>query len=965
MAHSLLTLLFAPFAGSLLLAIAGARAKSRGLSPERRLRDAAWLAGAATAAAAVAILLLAPAVFAGDIPRARWEWLPALGVGFGLRVDGLAFVFAGLIVGIGLLIVLYARYYLTPEEPTERFFALLLAFMGAMLGISISDNLIVMVVFWELTSLSSFLLIGFWQHRADARQGARMALSITGAGGLCLLGGVLLLGWIAGSWDLDVVLASGDTVRGDPLYLPCLALVLLGAFTKSAQFPFHFWLPHAMAAPTPVSAYLHSATMVKAGVFLLARLHPTLSGTEAWFFAVTLVGATTMLIGAWHALFKHDLKGLLAYSTISQLGLITLLLGMNSALAPVAAIFHLLNHATFNASLFMAAGIIDHETGTRDMRRISGLRRYMPYTTTLAIVAAMAMAGVPLLNGFLSKEMFFAEALLARAHPVVDFMLPFAAAVGGALSVAYSARFVHDVFFGPPPTDLPHAPHEPPRWMKVPVELLVVLCLMVGLLPAWTIGPLLAVGAGAVVGGELPYYSLSIWHGFNLPLLMSLFALVAGLALYFWLQRGGNLHRHVDGVGLGKRSFDRIVGSLVQGATRITLALEGGGARRTLLLVVLVAMFAAGLPWLLELRALGIDAEAAATAADAQLAPLSPALLAPLADVPLLAAGIWAVGVVGAVATVGFIRQRLIALVVLGSVGLVVSLGFVWLSAPDLALTQLLVELATVLLMMLSLRYLPGTSPVEVSDLRKLRDGVIAAIAGLGVGALCWSIITRPADPMSEMHLRTAYTEGGGTNVVNVIIVDYRGFDTFGELTVLLTAGLIIYALLAGRRADPVSGPLRADGLEEAERRFPTLLATVSRGLVPFAMLVSAYFFLRGHNLPGGGFIAGLITALAMLLASIAGGEAMSARTRRMRQLHWMLGAGLGISVLTGVGSWFFGYPFLTSAFGHPIVPVLGELPLATAALFDLGVYLAVVGATVLALSGIAGLATGIGKERH
>jgi multicomponent K+:H+ antiporter subunit A len=499
------------------------------------------------------------------------------------------------------------------------------------------------------------------------------------------------------------------------------------------------------------------------------------------------------------------------------------------------------------------------------------------------------------------------------------------------------------------------------------VELLVVLCLLVGLVPAWTIGPLLAVGARAVLGtDELPDYSLTLWHGFNLPLLMSLFALAAGLALYFWLQRGRNLHRHVDGVGLGKRSFDRMVARLVAGATVGTHALEGGGARRTLLLVVLVAMFAVGLPWLLQIRDASLDESAVRLAAETVLAPLSVAgLLQAFATVPLTAAAVWVVGAACALATVGFIRQRLVALVLLGAVGLVVSLAFVWLSAPDLALTQLLVELATVLLMMLALRYLPGTAPVEPSDLRKLRDGLIAVGAGIGVTTIAWVVLTQPSVSIADMFLRNTYSQGGGTNAVNVIIVDFRGFDTFGELTVLLTAGIVIYALVAGRRADPVSGPLRRDDIEVAERRFPTLLATVARGLVPFALLVSAYFFLRGHNLPGGGFIAGLITALGLLLASVAGGEGVSGAERRIRQLHWMLGAGLGISVLTGIGSWAFGYPFLTSAFGHPILPVLGELPLATAALFDLGVYLAVVGATVLALSGIAGLATGIAKERH
>ena len=357
-------------------------------------------------------------------------------MGFGLRLDGLALLFCGLIVGIGLLVVLYARYYLSPDDRTARFYALLMAFMGAMLGIALADNLIVLAMAWELTSLISFLLIGFWQHRRDARQGARMALTVTGLGGLALLAGLLMLGSIAGGFDLDTVLGAGDTVRAHPMYPVCLGLILIGAFTKSAQFPFHFWLPQAMAAPTPASAYLHSATMVKAGIFLLARLYPVLSGTDLWFYSVTIAGGITLLVGAWNAIFKHDLNGLLAYSTISQLGLITMLLGLNSPLAAVAALFHLLNHAAFKASLFMAAGIIDHETGTRDMRRINGLWRSMPITATLAIVAAASMAGVPLLNGFLSKEMFFAEALSVEGSRTVRFLVPAVAALAAALTVA-------------------------------------------------------------------------------------------------------------------------------------------------------------------------------------------------------------------------------------------------------------------------------------------------------------------------------------------------------------------------------------------------------------------------------------------------------------------------------------------------------------------------------------------------
>jgi multicomponent K+:H+ antiporter subunit A len=319
-------------------------------------------------------------------------WLAAPGFHLSLRLDGLGFIFVLLVVGIGLLVILYAHYYLSAKDPLGRFYAYLLWFMGSMLGVVLSENLLLLFFFWELTSLSSFLLIGYWTNLSDARKGARMALVVTGGGGLALLAGILLLGRMAGSFELSAVLAAGDQIRSHPLYPAALVLVLLGVFTKSAQFPFHFWLPHAMAAPTPVSAYLHSATMVKAGVFLLARLYPALSGTELWFYLVALTGLATLLIGAVTALFRHDLKGLLAYSTISHLGLITLLFGLNSRLAVVAGVFHILNHATFKASLFMAAGIIDHETGTRDMRRINGLWRFMPHTATLAMAAAAAMA---------------------------------------------------------------------------------------------------------------------------------------------------------------------------------------------------------------------------------------------------------------------------------------------------------------------------------------------------------------------------------------------------------------------------------------------------------------------------------------------------------------------------------------------------------------------------------------------
>nr|HMS79825.1 proton-conducting transporter membrane subunit [Burkholderiaceae bacterium] len=698
---------------------------------------------------------------------------------------------------------------------------------------------------------------------------------------------------------------------------------------------------------TPVSAYLHSATMVKAGIFLLARLYPALSGTELWFFAVTGIGAATLLTGAWHAIFQHDLKGLLAYSTISHLGLITMLLGLNSPLAAVAAVFHLLNHATFKASLFMAAGIIDHETGTRDMRRINGLRRKMPVTATLAIVASAAMAGVPLLNGFLSKEMFLAETLAVQGAGVVRFLVPTVATIATALSVAYSVRFVHDVFFNGEPRDLPRVPHEPPRWMRVPVELLALLCVLVGLLPALTVGPLLALGARDVLGGPLPDYSLAIWHGLNAPLALSLLALAAGSTMYFWLAHDRHLHEVAEDTGAGKRGFDVLMQAAVSGARWLTGALQSGGARRTLALACTVAIAAGVVPWMVG------------------ASPLDAAARAPFDGVSAAPAAIWAIGVAGAIATVVFVRERIVALVAIGTVGLVVSVAFVWFSAPDLALTQLLVETATVLLMMLALRYLPERSPREPDDRRKLRDASIAAIAGVGIGVVAWAIMTRPfGQSIAGFFVERALTEGGGTNAVNVIIVDFRGFDTFGEMTVMLVAGLVIHALLARVALPAVSGPPRAAGAPP-EQRHPLLFATLARTLLPFALLVSVYFFLRGHNQPGGGFIAGLVTAVALLLQSVAAGpgtlspgrSADEAFRRNIDRLLLVLGASLLIACATGLGSWLLGYPFLTSTFAHPVLPIVGELPIASAAAFDLGVYLAVVGATVLALTGVGRLA--------
>ncbi|MGH8813257.1 MAG: proton-conducting transporter membrane subunit, partial [Advenella sp.] len=523
---SLILLLILPFLGSILVGLLPVHARS----PE------AWMAGIIAVIGALITLSFLPDILQGNTVVQTLEWVPSYKLNLVFRMDGYAWLFSLLITVMGALVVLYARYYMSPKDPVTRFYSFFLAFMGSMLGVVLSGNIIQLVIFWELTSLSSFMLIAYWNHRQDAKRGARMALTITAAGGFCLLAAMLMIGHIVGSYDLDAVLDSGDALRNHPWYLAILILFALGALTKSAQFPFHFWLPNAMAAPTPVSAYLHSATMVKAGVFILARFWPVLAGTSAWFWIIGMAGLCSLFLGAYVATFQRDMKAVLAYSTISHLGLITLLLGLNSKLALIAALFHMINHATFKASLFMATGIVDHETGTRDLVLLSGLRKAMPITATLAVVAAAAMAGVPLLNGFISKEMFFAETLNLPDYLEVSRWLPVFAVLASAFSVAYSLRLIMQVFFGPKATDLPSEPHEPPLWMLVPSGILVLTCLLIGIMPQTIIGPVLDSAAHSILGPTLPQYSLAIWHGVNLPLTMSLIAMGGGILLALVLR---------------------------------------------------------------------------------------------------------------------------------------------------------------------------------------------------------------------------------------------------------------------------------------------------------------------------------------------------------------------------------------------------------------------------------------------
>ncbi|MEL7967512.1 monovalent cation/H+ antiporter subunit A [Vreelandella neptunia] len=899
----------------------------------RRGRGFCSLATAVLPATALVMTLLnVPALLDGEQLRFSATWMPELALNLAFRLDGLSLLFNLLILGIGLLIILYAHYYLAKDEPYGRFYAFLMLFMASMVGISMSDNLILLWLFWELTSLSSFLLIGYWSHQSDARKGARMALTVTGAGGLALLAGLLLLGDMAGSFNMGDVLASGDVILADSRYPLMLGLVLLGAFTKSAQFPFHFWLPHAMAAPTPVSAYLHSATMVKAGIFLMARLHPAIAGSELWSVVVSLVGIVTMLYGAWFALMKTDLKGILAFSTVSHLGLITVLLGIGSPMAILAALFHILNHATFKAALFMSAGIIDHETGTRELKQLGGLKKTMPVTALLTTLAAAAMAGVPLFNGFLSKEMFFTEALATPVLGGLSWLLPALAALGGILSVAYSLRLVHAVFFKPAREAPPKTPHEPPHLMRLPVEILVVLCVVVGLFPAFMATGLLELASQAVIGSPLDFH-LAIWHGVNLPLIMSLLAFVVGIALYW---RHGEVRRFTQqfaGVD-ARRVFERMLVSMGYRAEQFIAALEGNSLQRYVgwLWLGALVMGGIGLVQITDLTGAAGNQE--------------------LDGILILGAGML---MFGGVATAATHRYRLISLLMLSVVGLFVALTFARFSAPDLALTQLSVEVVTMILLMLALFFLPQKTPRESSPLRNVRDMLLAGTLGLVIASLNYAVMTRETLSISSFFVENSKPGGGGYNVVNVILVDFRGFDTLGEITVLAIAGLAIFKLLNRLRLFMPHSD--GEGRVWSPDRYPAVLTSISMTLLPLALLVSAFIFLRGHNQPGGGFIAGLITAVALILLYMARGVAW-AQERLDFPFQPVAVIGVAIATLTGLGSWLFGHPFLTSAFGYFSLPLIGTFELATALLFDLGVYLAVVGATLMILANLGKVTT-------
>ena len=732
----------------------------------------------------------------GTILAEHYQWIESLGLALSFRLDGLSLLFGLIISGIGAAVALYTHYYLENDERQGYFYLSLFAFMASMLGLVWADNLLTLFVFWEGTSVTSYLLIGYSHRSAVARGGARNAFIVTAAGGLALLAGMILLGQGSGSYTISEIIARPGLTELE-LYPAILILILLGAFTKSAQFPFHWWLPGAMAAPTPASAYLHSATMVKAGIYLLARLHPALSGHPMWLWSLLIFGGITMLLGAVIAVRQWDMKALLAYATVSQLGVLTTLLAFRSEAALLAVVVGILAHALYKGPLFLVAGIVDHATGVRDLRKLAGLRRTLPVTSAVALVAVLSMAGIPPLFGFVAKEALLETFFEAAEHGAAAGWIAFAAAaVAGAFFVTFSLTLLWEAFLRPgpnrgtetsqqhsadpvAPTPIHHAPAAP----FVAAPLILVACGTVAPFALQPLSVFLAAAASAIAG-ETVHQHAALWHGFTPVLLTSLLAIAAGIWLFLnrsLLRRTiARLPERLRGVVIFQDFLDGIY-ALAQ----ITARFSQGYTLASQSAIVLLAAF---VPVVAALRQIQLY----------DLIPATDILLGAPETILIL------MTVVSAYVTVR-VRTRLGAIISLGVVGVSVTLFYVFFSAPDLALTQLLIEVLTVVLLVLVFTKLPPDTRPPMQKLKQARNVLVALAAGaFGFFLVLFnsSDAMQAAKSISGFFLHNAVPSGHGANVVNVILVDFRGFDTMGEITVLALAALGAYALLNAPRVN-------------------------------------------------------------------------------------------------------------------------------------------------------------------
>ncbi|MCM3130900.1 Na+/H+ antiporter subunit A [Paenibacillus provencensis] len=900
-------------------------------------------------------------------------WIPSLGIYFTVYLDGLSLLLSLLITGIGTLVVLYSVYYMERGQALHRFYLYLLLFMGAMLGVVLSDNMMVLYGFWELTSIASFLLIAFHHSKEESIRGAQKSFLVTVFGGFAMLTGFIMLYLISGSYSIRETIESISYIDDHSLFIPALILILIGAFTKSAQFPFHIWLPDAMEAPTPVSAYLHSATMVKAGIYIVARYTPVFGGEAVWFWLVSLTGILTMAYGSLIAIKKTDLKAILAYSTISQLGLIMSLFGLGSAAlyfgygsesllyttATTAGILHLFNHALFKGSLFMMAGIVDHETGTRDIRKLGGLMAVMPVTFSIALIGTFSMAGLPPFNGFVSKEMFFKATLEITELNIFNLeawglIFPILAWIASVMTFIYSLVIVFRTFLGTNKTEIPvHKLHEAPIGMLIPPVVLALMVLITGVYPDLLSGGLIEPAMASVLSpllaeGERFDVHLYLWHGITSELWMTLGVVILGGVIYKFLPRWKTQYEEYIPRYTVNRFYSTAFRGLHRFAKRWTQTYMNGSLRNYLIYIfgfMLILIFyafwrASDIQWNFS------GYESFMTYENILLAGLIiTALCIPIA------------------------KHRLSAVILTGAVGYLVTLFFVLFRAPDLALTQMVVETVSVALFLLCFYHLPELTPKSSRKYQALN-----LVIAIGVGVMVTLIAlaasgTPQLASISEFFTRESYNLAGGKNIVNVLLVDFRGFDTLLEIMVLGVAALAIYSMinlnLTGRdlgskhqalpkkekeeedQAKDKSLTVKPDNWNTVPLRSNDVFLQMSTKIIVFIILVFAlYLFFAGHHQPGGGFISGLVTSASLVLMAIA------FNTDTLRRIlpvdyRYVIAWGLLISLATAAGSFLFGVPFMSQTFDYFDIPILGEVELTTALIFEAGVFMSVVGVTM------------------
>jgi multicomponent Na+:H+ antiporter subunit A len=897
------------------------------------------------------------------------DWVPELSMNITLRFDALAAIMSVLVLGIGALVLFYCAQYFhhrdrsAPhvrgdahvEKRLPSFAAELVAFSGAMFGLVVSDNMLLLYLFWELTTVLSFLLVGHYAERATSRRAATQALLVTTAGGLAMLVGIVILGTASGTYLLSELVAKPPAGLAVSIGV---ALVLIGALSKSAIVPMHFWLPGAMAAPTPVSAYLHAAAMVKAGVYLVARMTPGFADSPAWRPMVVSLGLLTMLLAGWRAVREYDLKLILAFGTVSQLGLITLMVGAGGGDLMLAGLAMLCAHAMFKAALFMVVGIVDHATGTRDIRRLAWLGDQYRPLLVVAVAATASMAALPPFLGFVAKEADFTtlahSASLGSAAPFVLGGVVF----GSVFTTIYSLRFIYGAFARkgrPSPSQRVAEMHCPPITFLLAPAILAAAGLVFGVWPTG-LDHVLDGYADTVAGGA--DYQLALWHGVNLPLLLSILVLASGTAAFFARKR---LRRaRIDYVPLG--NADRIYDAVIHGAdvfaVRLTALTQRGSipATQTVILSTLVlvpvAMLVFGARDRPELR-------------------LWESPLQVVIGLIILAAALSAT----------VLRNRLAAVLLVGVTGYGCGVIFVFHGAPDLALTQFLVETLTLVIFVLVLRTLPAEADRAKIRRNRIPRVLLAVAVGASVTTLAaFAMAARTTTPIAELLPDAAYYRGHGSNTVNVLLVDIRAWDTMGEISVLLVAATGVASMVfrhrrfgsAPRVADagqpdidqppgrfaparrsriPVlpTSPAVGDitwlrGSELRDPRYRSLVLEVATRLIfPLIMVLSFYFFFAGHNTPGGGFAGGLTAGLALVLRYLAGGRYELGEALPL-DAGKVLGAGLILSAGTAVTSLLLGAPVLSSAVLQFDLPVFGHVKLVTALFFDLGVYLIVVG---------------------